>query len=592
MMQRESRTGHGTERWGLYAMLALSAGHILVFAPRLFENTYFFDDLGWLVDWGPAPYFEVLQGTLHEHWHPVLNVLAKAAFNLGGADSRPFSSYNLLAALGGLWGLYALLRYFGASWYAAVFCLSVMAHNGILIPISVWPTCFLFMMMPMIPGIFAARQLYAGHEGRASGYVASWFLFTVAIYTGPCGMGFLPAVIVLGCSGRNLRAYGYVAAIVGSCAVFLYLRALLLVDLPDKVVTAANLLKFSPFHYFAVAGLDLLCIAIGWVTKLPAGYVMSRVNAVVGEGWLHFIGAVVGVLPLGIIMTLILKEWRKINLWDWIDAHRPLVIGALIFYSMNGLVYLGRLKAIRTGIIDLARQDYYHVAPMVGIALMLFATLRYISEHWTWLKSARLMLSLVGASLLLTFAANYVYWKYASEENFFGPSMVGTASTRRAFLQDLEHLVQVAGDGGSAAGVVLPDLLIGEGTFTPRYYGIKITERTLAALERAGEPQSLRDAVGALAGREYPFEKPLLSELRKAIQLSPRQRLLIIDNADNRSIAYSGLLGYRLSAYARGLVPGHSARFSVAGEDGGTIEVPAVAAAFYATYFGIGPHGR
>ena len=104
----------GEHQRGLLAMAIFSVGHLLLFVPRLFENTYFWDDVGWIVNWNPAPFTEVLQYTLHEHWHPVINALAKVSFKIGGADSRWFSSINLISGLGCLWGLYFLLRHLGA----------------------------------------------------------------------------------------------------------------------------------------------------------------------------------------------------------------------------------------------------------------------------------------------------------------------------------------------------------------------------------------------------------------------------------------------------------------------------------------------
>ena len=593
------------DKWGLYAMLALSLGHLLVFAPYLFENTYFWDEIGWLTSWGPAPYTEVMQATLHEHWHPVVNIMAKFAFNLGGADSRPFSSINLIAGLGYLWGLFVLLKYFQAKWYLAIVCVALVSHNGILIPITPWPTCFLFMMVPLVPGIFAIHQLCNGLDRGGSGYIASCLLFTLAIYTGPCGVGFLPALIFLAATGRNWKPSIYILSIIGSCVLFLYLRSLLLVDLEDKVLAAANLLKFSPFDYLAVAGLDFSCVVIGWLVKLPAGYVISRVDLLLGDQIIYIVGVVVGVVPLGVVAALAVKKHRwGIDPFDWMQTHRPLILGALIFYSMNGLIYLGRLKAMQAGVIDLTRQDYYHIPTMGGIALMLFSAVQYLDNRmgnspiWDKLKltPVRVSVAVVGASFLAVYAGNQVYWKYASEENFFGPSLMATASDRRAFFQDLERLVKriTESDKVNTTQTSLPDLHTQDSNFTPRYYGLKISTRTIEQISSEGVSPAFLATLETLAGPEFPFEKTLFTAFNRLSQspLTPRQQNLILQYGENRSVGYSGMPNIKLSEFARGLVPEHRVKFVAHTGEASALVIPQIAGAFYDKYYGVdlNPH--
>ena len=166
--------------------------------------------------------------------------------------------------------------------------------------------------------------------------------------------------------------------------------------------------------------------------------------------------------------------------------------------------------------------------------------------------------------------------------------MMETADERREFFQDLEHLVASLTTANPTVKTRLPDFYISDSIFTPRYYGIKITNRSLVDIGKEGASVEFIALLDKFKEREFPFEKTLFNELAKTsgTPLTQRQREWIMKYGEIRSLAYSGLPNLRLSKYAKGFVPDHGVRFDEDSKWDERAEIPQIARIFYAKYFG------
>lgn len=568
-------------------LVYLSIAHIFIFLPGSLANTYFFDEIVYLTRFVPASYADVVRYTLNDHWVPLFNLIAKVTMAWGGPDSRLYGSTTLMATLVALGGLFILMRHFQATWQLVSLCLSLVAFSGILIPIYPWPAIFTHMMAPLGLGLFSLFFLFSSVDRNHNdlGFLfLSLLLFTLALYVGESALGFLPAIFFFGLIGRGANRIFFVLSIVLSVLLYIYLRSLFTANLFD-------LSTFSLVEYVAVVGLDIISVLVGWLFKLPPGYLANKLDLNSSRLLVYIIGTAIGSIPCIILFVQICSRKRGQEWTEWIRSHRPFLLGFMVVYGMNGLIYLGRMAAIHSGPLDITRQDYYHIPTMGGCAFLLFAFLQYLKRFgriWSAISNNVAVLSFMAITVLSTYSANHIYWHNLGEENLFGKPMLQTAEARKIFFNDLYSMVTHIHESDAANNLhtVLPDIPIRYSVLQPTRRGIQISQHTMDMMQAEGLDSDTFGAFLSIRGKEFTSDKAFMEALDTldSSSITAAQKELILKHADTRVTLYSGLQDAPLSAYARGLAPSHCVSFQT-GLDSMTLTLPSMASVFYNKYF-------